>query len=104
MTNIELTLAEQMQLSEREIEQRKALIDFDDKDAKILRHYKEFIAEHVDDIVEQFYAKQVQVPENALLIGDAETMRLLRSAMRRYILELFEGDYGSDYVNRRLRI
>lgn len=98
------TLAEQMQLSERELEQRKALVQFGNEDIECLRAYRAFIAEGVDDIVRQFYHFQLAVPEISLLIGDADTMGRLRGAMRRYILELFDGYYDLDYVNKRLRI
>ena len=98
------TLAEQMQLSERELEQRKALVQFGAEDVGSLRAHREFIADCVDDIVKQFYSNQLSVPEISLLIGDADTMGRLRNAMRRYILDLFDGFYDLDYVNRRLRI
>jgi len=47
---------------------------------------------------------QRQVAEIQLIIGDAETFRRLYSSMKRYVLELFEGYYDKEYVNRRLRI
>ena len=104
MSVISQTLAEQMQVTERELEQRKTLVQFDSSDVEILRAHRIFIAEVVDDIVEQFYTNQLAVPEISLLIGDSDTMTRLRRAMRRYILELFDGYYDIDYVNRRLRI
>ena len=104
MKQLEQTLAEQMQFSELEIQQRKDLLGFTTNDAELLKSHKTFIANRIDQIVELFYAKQVGIPEIALLIGDADTLRLLQNAMRRYILELFDGHYDSDYVNRRLRI
>lgn len=104
MTTVEQTLAEQMQISDREIEQRKQLLNFTAGDAALLASHKSFIANHIDEIVDSFYEAQIKIPEIALLIGDAETLRLLRNAMRRYILDLFEGHYDRDYVNRRLRI
>ncbi len=104
MRAIEQTLAEQMQISEREVEQRKHLLNFTEADALLLARHKNFIASHIEQVVDDFYSAQVKIPEIALLIGDAETLRLLRNAMRRYILELFDGHYDGDYVNRRLRI
>ena len=98
------TLAEQMQLTERELEQRKALVQFGPEDAECLRSHRELISENIDEIIRAFYDNQLSVPEISLLIGDADTMGRLRGAMRRYILELFEGYYDLDYVNKRLRI
>lgn len=101
---LDQTLAEQMQFSELEIQQRKDLLNFTKEDEALLKAHKTFVANRIDQIVEQFYAKQVEVTEIALLIGDADTLRQLQNAMRRYILELFDGHYDGEYVNRRLRI
>ena len=104
MEKLNKTLAEQLQISGLEIEKRKQLLDFTDEDADTLRAYKPLIAKYLDSIVKQFYDHQLQVPEISLLIGDAETFRRLSSAMHRYILDLFDGHYDEEYVNRRLRI
>lgn len=104
MDQLNKTLAEQLQITEMEIEKRKKLLNFTDEDALILLSYKPTITKYVDGIVKGFYDHQLQVKEIALLIGDAETFRRLSNAMRRYILDLFDGDYDEEYVNRRLRI
>lgn len=98
------TLAEQLQITDREIEYRKSLLDITDDDVAILRSLKVEIVEGVDNIVDRFYEVQLQTSEISLLIGDAETLERLRMSMRRYILELFEGYYDAEYVNKRLRI
>lgn len=104
MQQIDKTLAEQLQINEREIASRKALLNFCDDDARLLKANKPLIDEYIDAIVNQFYDHQTAVPSIALLIGDAETLRRLKSAMRNYILDLFGGFYDAEYVNRRLRI
>ncbi|WP_126457038.1 GGDEF domain-containing protein [Sulfuriflexus mobilis] len=104
MEQLEQTLAEQLQITKREIEKRKELLDFTADDEAILLYHKPLFNKYIDGIVAQFYERQIQVTEISLLIGDAETLRRLQSAMRRYILELFDGHYDEEYVNRRLRI
>ena len=100
----DLTLSEQLKISDRDIEGRKRLIDFNDEDAKMLKSIKPFIIENVDIIVEEFYSKQINIPEIQIVIGDAETFSRLHSSMKRYVIELFEGFYDKEYVNKRLRI
>jgi len=100
----EKTLAEQMQITEREIQSRMDLLNFTQKDAQTLKALGPKVGENLETIVEAFYDKQLQTREIALVIGDAETLDRLRTAMRRYILELFDGYYDSEYVNKRLRI
>lgn len=44
------------------------------------------------------------IPEVKAVIGGDERLALLKSTMKKYIQELFVGDYGVDYVARRLEI
>ena len=104
MENITKTLAEQLQITDLEIEKRKKLLGFTKEDADLLRSYKPMIDKYLDGIVKTFYDEQLKVPEISLLIGDAETFRRLENAMHRYVLDLFDGHYDTEYVNRRLRI
>jgi len=104
MEQLEQTLAEQLQITKWEIEKRKQLLEFTPEDEAILLNHKPLFNKYIDGIVAKFYERQIQETEISLLIGDAETLRRLQSAMRRYILELFDGHYDEEYVNRRLRI
>lgn len=104
MEKLDKTLAEQLQITEMEIKKRKSLLELREEDEELLRSYKPMIAKYIDGIVESFYENQLKVPEISLLIGDAETFRRLKSAMHRYVLDLFDGHYDDGYVNRRLRI
>lgn len=101
---IDRTLAEQMKITEREIAARKALLKFTPEEEHLLRDLQPLIVDHIDDIVNAFYAQLTAFDEVQLVIGDAETFNRLHSSMRRYILELFDGVYDWDYVNKRLRI
>ena len=104
MKYTDLTLAEQLKISDRDIESRKKLIDFNDSDAELLKSIKPFISENIDAIAEEFYSKQINNPEIQIVIGDAETFKRLHNSMKRYVIELFEGYYDREYVNKRLRI
>lgn len=98
------TLLEQMKMSDAEILRRKELLELDEKSLNFLTRYKLIISENLDDIVEEFYQKQVQIDEIVLLIGDADTLVRLGNALRKYIIDLFSGHYDGEYVNNRLRI
>jgi diguanylate cyclase (GGDEF)-like protein len=58
----------------------------------------------MDKIIEEFYRQQVAEPEIALVIGDHDTLELLKGSMRHYMLDLFQGYYDAEYVNKRLRV
>lgn len=98
------TLLEQMRITELEVEHRKALFSFSAQDAELLASCRTAFEGRVDALVAEFYQRQTSVPEIALLIGDADTLARLRSAQRRYVLDLFSGIYDLEYVNNRLRI
>ncbi len=104
MRNVNKTLLEQMKFSDREIEKRKTLFELSDEDVRILRSCRRKIVDHLDWAINEFYTKQIDDPEIALIIGDAETLSRLSRAMRGYIVELFSGTYDDDYVNSRLRV
>ena len=100
----EKSLLELHHISDREIAARKKLLYFTNADVVALKKLKAHAKTNLDVIVDKFYDKQLQSREVSLLIGDSDTLRRLRSAMRLYILELFDGVYDADYVNKRLRI
>ncbi|MGD0958174.1 MAG: GGDEF domain-containing protein [Methylomonas sp.] len=98
------SLLEQMRITEFDIASRKALLSLTEQDFILLKEYKAFIETKIDVLVARFYELQTGVAEIALLIGDADTLSRLKSAQRRYVLDLFSGIYDLEYVNNRLRI
>lgn len=104
MNPTEQTLLEQMRITEFEITHRKELLQFDEQDVARLASYREIIESRLDTLVDRFYQQQTATTEIALLIGDADTLTRLRMAQRRYLLDLFSGQYDLEYVNNRLRI
>jgi hypothetical protein len=104
MGKIEQTLLTQMQISEHEIVRRKLFLHFSGADIALLTDCQQLIEEEIDTIVDEFYQVQTSIEEIALLIGDSDTLRRLHAAQRRYVLDLFSGCTGIEYVNNRLRI
>lgn len=104
MKQTEQTLIQQMRITDFEVDHRKTLLSFSRIEAELLNSCRRNIEEQIDFLVEEFYQLQTNVAEIALLIGDADTLTRLRSALRRYILDLFSGEYDLEYVNNRLRI
>ncbi|OHX12207.1 diguanylate cyclase [Chromobacterium sphagni] len=104
MKQTDQTLLEQLRITEFEIDQRKQLFALATRDELLLRAAGVLIEAQLDELVERFYELQTSTPEIALLIGDADTLQRLRSAQRRYVIDLFSGVYDLEYVNNRLRI
>ena len=102
--SVKQTLAQQIQITERDIAIRKAMLGFSKAHEKSLTKAKEIAYQHVNQIVENFYKTQLEHSEISLLIGDLHSLMRLKSSMRGYILDLFGGFYGMEYVDKRLRI
>ena len=104
MHNLTETLAEQLKITKSEIERRKKLLNFTEVDAERLLVFKPLIAKNLSGIIKNFYDFMTTFNDVSSIIGDAETMRRLSSAMNMYVLDLFDGHYDENYVNKRLRI
>lgn len=100
----EESLLRQARIDAFEIERRKLLFGFTLSDAETLLSARPHVLAALDAVVDEFYRRQTEIGDVALIIGDSETMRRLRIAQRRYVDELFSGVYDEDYVNDRLRI
>jgi len=87
----DLTLMEQINLTDREIARRKHLFDFVPEDEARLLAVKPFIEREMDTIIQRFYDKQLENPEVYNIIGDSETLVRLKLAMRGYVESLFGG-------------
>ena len=98
------TLLEQMHISDHEIALRKRLFDFTEKDVANLVACREWIAAHIDEIIEEVFRRRLAEPEIALVIGDHDSLERLKQSTRFYILELFQGYFDKEYVNKRLRV
>lgn len=104
MKRTQQTLLEQMKMSDVEILHRMELLNLSKEELNLLSSHRIIIEDNIDVIVDDFYEKQTAIDEISLLIGDADTLRRLRSAQRKYVMDLFSGNYDSEYVNNRLRI
>lgn len=91
-------------LTEQEISNHKSLINFGDDDVRLLKAHAGVIEKQIDSIVDQFYDYQLSIPEVNAVISLDDRLPRLKQTMKVYITELFSGEYGVDYVNRRLEV
>ncbi|MCG8619571.1 MAG: GGDEF domain-containing protein, partial [Desulfobacterales bacterium] len=104
MHRTDQTLMEQMKISSRQIRQRKALLGFGPDDVEALKALKTKVTDTIEVIVSNFYEKILSFDEMDRLIGDAGSLSRLKNYQRNYILTLFDGEYGEEYVHSRLRV
>jgi diguanylate cyclase (GGDEF)-like protein len=98
------TLMQQMGLSQAEIVRRLHVFNITSHDFEMLSALRVEVESRITNIVDRFYANQLENPEIVAIIGDAETFTRLRGAMSHYIATLFAGSIDDVYVNNRLRI
>lgn len=98
------SLAEHMHLGETEIQERKDLLEFTPDLETELSGFHQTALAIAESVVSELYAHQISVSEIEGVIGDKDTLSRLKNAMQTYVVQLFNGTYGIDYVNSRLRI
>ncbi len=104
MKHTELTLCEQMHIGVQAVERRLRLVGVTREDCATLKRFKAVITANVEELLDEFYDVLANVDEVARLIGDKEGLMRLKRSLRNYVLTLFEGEYGLDYVQSRLRV
>jgi len=104
-TEMKESLLTRMGMSSAEQASMKAFVDLTDEDVRILKGLAPLIARHADAIVEGFYANVARYQSLQDVIKKAgSSIERLKSAQKQYLLELFGGDYGENYFERRLKI
>ncbi|ARU32179.1 hypothetical protein CAP31_11110 [Sulfuriferula sp. AH1] len=99
-----MRLTEKFKMESREQEQRKSFIEFAHEEILLLRELLPLMEEHVPQIVEQFYTHLFGYSETQAFFKDTETLNRVKAAQREYLLDLFRGNYGEDYFEKRLQI
>ncbi|MDH5300604.1 MAG: globin-coupled sensor protein [Gammaproteobacteria bacterium] len=88
-----------------EWESRKKYIGFDEVDIRILKSLHSLVEKNADGIVDYFYGNIERHPDLLSIIEKSNSsVSRLKIVQKKYLIELFEGDYGELYCNRRLRI
>ena len=99
------SLTQFMGIDANEQASRKQFVDFTDEDARALKALRPVVQQYADDIVDVFYANVERYKELISIIKDAgSNIDRLKTSQKRYLLEMFDGDYGDAYFERRLKI
>jgi heme-based aerotactic transducer len=98
-------LSEMMGLDAAQQERHKAFVGITEADLALLVELAPVIERHADAVVDGFYDNVQHYPELEQLIrGVGSNMARLKDTQRAYLLELFKGDLGPQYFERRLRV
>lgn len=84
---------------------RKAFVDFTDADVRALKALRPIIQQSADAIVNIFYANIERYSELMRVVKNADSsIDRLKMAQKRYLMEMFDGNYDEAYFERRLKI
>jgi rsbT co-antagonist protein RsbR len=97
-------LLAEMEVTDAELERRKAWLKFDDEDIERLRGLKTVAGAYSDEIVEQLYEHFLSFNETRAFFRDPAVLNAVKQRQKQYFLRLLEGDYDRDYFEERLTI
>lgn len=99
------SLTKMMSLDAAEQAKLKSFVGFTERDAMALKELLPVVTAEADNIVNLFYENLQRFPELSEVISNAgSSIERLKASQKRYLIELFQGDYGDSYFERRLRI
>ncbi|WEK54088.1 MAG: globin-coupled sensor protein [Candidatus Cohnella colombiensis] len=80
------------------------MIDLSAEDIRIIHTIQPLIIEHIDEVIDAFYATIIEVTALKQIIIEHSTIERLRSTLKQHIIELFSGRINNEYIQKRLRI
>jgi len=100
-----LSLLTTMKISSEERLARLKYVNLTEKDCHILKAFQPVIKKHAEFIVDEFYKNIEQHPELSLIINNAgSNVGRLKETQKKYLLDIFSGEYGDSYFDNQLRI
>lgn len=98
------TILQEMDLTDDEIEQRKAFLELHADDVAMLRQMDSLARQYADPVIEEFYGHIMSFKETAEFFRDPATLRRVKQQQKQYFLDLTSGEYGREYTANRVRL
>ena len=103
MAHQEKYLAE-TSISDEEVKRRKAFLEFNDDDAKVLAGVNEMALRDSDSMIEDFYRHLLAFEETRTFLSDPDLLKHVKSMQKSYFMRLTQGHYDEEYVANRIKI
>jgi signal transduction histidine kinase len=91
-------------LDEASRKERLAFLGLGPEDEAHLAEIRDFARDHVDEIVEAFYAHLLSFDATRRILGGPGRIARLKRTLREYFLRMTEGRFDADYFESRLRV
>jgi diguanylate cyclase (GGDEF)-like protein/PAS domain S-box-containing protein len=99
-----VALVKAIGMDAHEIVRRKAFLEFDETDVRLLAALHQSLKDRSPKLVDDFYTHLMRFEETRHLIQNTTSLERLKKIQASYFDSLTAGDYGSGYILRRLRI
>lgn len=93
-----------MDLSDHEIRDRKAFLEFTDEDVALLESVNDLANAYADPVIEDFYHHLMSFDVGKQFFKDRKVLERVKNAQKEYFKDLTRGQYGRPYVENRLKI
>jgi rsbT co-antagonist protein RsbR len=97
-------LMHEFDVTEDEIAARKAFLEFGPDDVEKLKSLNPLAQRYAGPVIEDLYRLFLAHEPTRQFFKDAKTLERVKKAQKEYFVGLTDGDYGVDYVERRLKI
>jgi rsbT co-antagonist protein RsbR len=98
------SLMQEMGLTNQELAQRKAFLQFHDEEVERLCGLHELAVQYADTVIEDFYGHLLAFEESRAFFKDPAVLERVKAAQKQYFLRLTQGEYDVAYVEDRLRV
>ncbi|MGG1551020.1 protoglobin domain-containing protein [Paenibacillus ferrarius] len=80
------------------------MIELAGDELRISKLVQPLISSHIDEIVGSFYATVLEVDKLKQLITEHSTVERLKGTLKRHLIEMFDGQIDSQFVEKRMRV
>jgi hypothetical protein len=92
------------EISEQELVQRKAFLEFRDDDLANLMSINDVARQYADSMIDDFYKHLLSFEETSAFFHDPQVLERVKRAQQHYFLRLTQGNYDLAYAENRLNI
>jgi rsbT co-antagonist protein RsbR len=100
----EMSVLQEMDLTDQEISRRKEFLEFGDEDVKTLKGLNDLAQKYAESVIEDFYKHFLSFEETRAFFQDPATLIRVKQLQKEYFLGLTQGSYGADYIANRLKV
>lgn len=104
LSSQEEILLREMELSDEEIETRKAFLEFHPDDVASLRDMDSLARQYADPVIEDFYRHILSFKQTADFFRNPAVLKRVKQQQKQYFLDLTSGEYGREYTANRVHV